>query len=333
MAKNSLDWLLEPDVQNPGVRFFTLRDLVGLAADDPQVIAAREALMQTGPVPVILGNQDPEGWWVSPGPGYYPKYTGTVWSVTFLAQLGAKGDDPRVRAGCDQMLANNLSPFGGFSYDGKKSGSIHCMAGNLCAAMIDLGMLGDERVMKAIEWLARSVTGAGIAPAEDKDAQVRYYRSGNSAPGFCCSANDHKPCAWGAVKAMLALGKVPFESRTPVIEAAIQAGVDFLFSRDPAEADYPMGYSDKPNRSWFQFGYPIFYVTDVLQNLEVLTALGFGSDPRLETALELVQRKQDRQGSWVMEYTYNGKTWVDIETKKQPSKWVTLRALRVLSHH
>jgi len=40
--------------------------------------------------------------------------------------------------------------------------------------------------------------------------------------------------------------------------------------------------------------------------------------------------KQDEQGCWPLEYTYNGKTWVDIEKKGQLSKWVTLRALRVL---
>ena len=130
---------------------------------------------------------------------------------------------------------------------------------------------------------------------------------------------------------MLALSKVPEASRTPAIEEAIEVGVDFLFSRDPAAADYPMGYSDKPNRSWFKFGYPIGYVTDVLQNLEVLTALGYGGDPRLETGVEMLLGKRDARGRWLLEYTYNGKTWVDVEEKHKPSKWVTLRALRVLS--
>ena len=68
----------------------------------------------------------------------------------------------------------------------------------------------------------------------------------------------------------------------------------------------------------------------MLQNLEVLTALGHGTDPRLNAALELLLSKQDPNGRWPLEYTYNGKTWVDIEQKKQPSKWITLRALRVL---
>ncbi len=129
---------------------------------------------------------------------------------------------------------------------------------------------------------------------------------------------------------MLALSKVPETAHTPVIKQAIAMGVEFLFSVDPATAAYPMGYNDKPNRSWFRFGYPIAYVTDVLQNLEVLTALGYGRDPRLAAGLQLLEDKQTPDGRWLLEYTYNGKTWVDIEEKKKPSKWVTLRALRVL---
>jgi hypothetical protein len=188
----------------------------------------------------------------------------------------------------------------------------------------------DERLKQALEWLARSITGEGIAPSEERQADVHYLRSGNSAPGFVCSANNHLPCAWGAVKAMLALSKVPEANQTPTIQAAIEDGIQFLLGKDPATADYPMGYSKKPNRSWFKFGYPIGYVTDVLQNLEVLVALGCENDPRLEPAIDLVLSKQDNHGWWNLEYTYNGKTWVDVEEKGQPSKWVTLRALRGL---
>jgi len=126
-------------------------------------------------------------------------------------------------------------------------------------------------------------------------------------------ANNHLPCAWGAIKAMLALSKVPVSARTPAMQAAIEAGVEFLLGRDPAVADYPMGYGTKPSRSWFKFGCPIGYVTDVLQNLEVLTALGYGADPRLAAALDLVLSKQDDQGRWKLECTYNGKTWADVE--------------------
>ncbi len=129
---------------------------------------------------------------------------------------------------------------------------------------------------------------------------------------------------------MLALSKVPFSLRTQKMQEAIQQGIAFLLSHDPAVADYPFGMGNRPSSSWFKFGYPIGYITDVLQNLEVLAALGQAQNAHLANALELVLGKQDDQGRWLLEYTYNGKAWVNIEKKGQPSKWVTLRALRVL---
>jgi hypothetical protein len=99
---------------------------------------------------------------------------------------------------------------------------------------------------------------------------------------------------------------------------------------DPALAGYPAGYAAKPSGNWWKFGFPVFYVTDVLQIVEALVGLGHADDPRLANALTLVRDKQDEQGRWPLEYSYAGKTWVDFGPKKQPNKWVTLRALRVL---
>ncbi len=62
----------------------------------------------------------------------------------------------------------------------------------------------------------------------------------------------------------------------------------------------------------------------------MLVDLGYACDPRLTPALDKVRSKQDAEGRWRMETSFNGKMWVDIEEKGQPSKWVTLRALRVL---
>jgi hypothetical protein len=61
----------------------------------------------------------------------------------------------------------------------------------------------------------------------------------------------------------------------------------------------------------------------------VLVLLGYAHDFRLENALAFIRSKQDEAGVGP-EYDYTGKTWVDFGPKKQPNKWVTLRALRVL---
>ena len=152
----------------------------------------------------------------------------------------------------------------------------------------------------------------------------------STARNFACGVNGQRPCAWGAIKVMLALSQTPIKRRTPLMRRAIKQGVEFLFSVDPATAAYPTRNDAKPNRSWWKFGFPIFYVTDLLQNVEVLINLGYGRDRRLTNALTIIRDKQDDQGRWLLEYDYAGKTWGNYGHMKQPNKWVTLRALRTL---
>ncbi len=326
---DSTDWLLEEE--DPGVRYLALRDLV--EADVKELAAARTRAHREGPIALIIKKMEKEGYWVQPGSQYYPLYTGTVWSVMLLAQLGASMTvDERIAAACKYVLDYNLTEHGQFSRNGLPSGTLDCLQGALCEALFDLGCT-DPRLEKALDYMARSVTGEGIAPKTDRKAPLRYY-NGKCGPNFACLGTSGDPCAWGAVKIMLALGKLPAEQRTPLMDRAIAMGIDFLFSRDPARADYPLGYSPKstgkPSGNWWKFGFPMFYISDILENIEVLARLGCGNDPRLANALQLVLDKQDDQGRWPMEHDYTGKVWVDFGPKKQPNKWVTLRALRVV---
>jgi hypothetical protein len=327
-----LPWLLEPD--NPSVRYFALTDLLDRLRDDPEVVAIKAKINASRPVKAILDAMHPGGYWFKPGPGYSPKYRSTVWSVIFLDQLGADGSDPLVRAACEYVLSHTQAPNGGFGCSGSanaphppNSAAIHCLNGNLLRAMLGLGLGDDERVARAIEWQARSITG---------DKFSDYYKSGTTGPGFACFANYGQPCAWGAIKALRALARVPENKRTPQVKKAIRVGVKFLLSRDPAQADYPTG-DGRISSSWFKLGFPSGYVADVLQNIEALVELGHGRDPlkwtygkRLRPAIEWLLSKQDKDGRWKNQYSYSGKLWADIEPRGNVSKWVTLRACRVL---
>ena len=328
-----LDWLLEEDPVNPSIRYLALSRLLDLPPGNKDVQEALQAVMQTGPVPAILAEQDQQGFWAEPGPGYLPKYRSTVWQIIMLAQLGADGSDERIRKACVYLLENTRADHGGFSMTASGSGAIHCLQGNLCAALLQLGCQDDPRMWQAIHWMANSVTGDEFVNPVGETQPIKYYRSGLSGPGFLCSANDHQPCAWGAVKVALAFSRVPPQKRTPILQKAIRTCLDFLLSVDPLTAVYPHPYAPKPSTSWFKFGFPVFYVTDLLQNLTALVGLGLAGDARLQNAIDFLLSKKDDQGRWNMEYTYNGKTWVDIEEKKEPSKWVTLRALSVLKQY
>jgi len=327
--EEALEWLLDPG--EPGVRYLAMRDLLEIPEDNQDFLTARELAHKKGPIALILDKMDESGFWVNNGPGYNPKYRSTVWSVMMLAQLGAQVSmDERVERACRHLFKNALTANGQFSGSGTPSGTVDCLQGNLCASMLDLGFK-DPLLDKAFEWMSRSVTGDGVAPMEDKKAPLRYY-SGKCGPGFLCGANNKMPCAWGAVKVMLAFSKLPLKQRNSHIEKAIKKGIDFLLSVDPADATYPSGWNDKPSGNWWKFGFPVFYVTDLLQNAEVLVRLGYGQDQRLSRTLEYIRNKQDQVGRWTMEYDYAGKTWVEFGKKKEPNKWVTLRAAWVLKN-
>lgn len=316
-----IPWLLEPDPDNPGVRYFALQELLDWPEDDPEVQAARAAIMTTGPVSAILDAQYPDGYWVKPGGGYSPKYRSTVWQIIFLAELGADPADERVQRGCEYLLSHSIAANGAFSALQKPvpSGCVLCLNGNLLYALQRLGYRDDPRVQTALDWLARAITG-----------EIRYLKSGTTGPYFACSANEGQPCAWGANKAMKALIAVPLERCTPALQRAIEVGAEFLLSRDPAMADYP--YTKRVSSTWFKFGFPLTYWSDVLETTSVLLELGYGDDPRLSNALQFILSKQDAQGCWKLENALSGKMWADIGEKGKPSKWVTLRALRVLKN-
>ncbi len=103
---------------------------------------------------------------------------------------------------------------------------------------------------------------------------------------------------------------------------------EFLLSRDLAKADYPAW--QRISGEWFKFGFPLSYTADVLEALLALAEAGYARDKRLQNAYDRVLSKRDADGRWAMKHSLNGKMWADIEVKGKPSKWVTLRALRVL---
>ncbi len=325
----ALEWLLEP--ADPGVRYLALRDLLDKPADDDELVNAMAAAHTEGPIAAVLDAMQPDGYWAKPGPGYTAKYRSTAWTLILLAQLGAMADqEQRIRKGCNYLLEHTFSPGGQFGVYGSPASTIDCLQGNLCWALLEMGY-ADPRLPLAFEWMARTVTGEGMAPRTDKTSERRYYAY-KCAPLFACGPNYALPCAWGGTKVMLAFSKLSESQRTPLINDAIQQGVDFFFSIDLVTANWPTRLDDKPSRNWWKFGFPVFYVTDLLQLAEALVALGYATDPRLSQTLDLIRNKQDEHGKWLLEYDYTGKTWGNYGVKKQPNKWVTLRAIRVLKN-
>ena len=317
------DWLLE--TENPSVRYFTLVDILGEPPDTPEVEIARRAIMESGAVPGILAKQQEGGYWRNPEDFYVRgKYRGTVWQLIILAELTADSQDPRIRKTCEFILENSQDrQSGGFSTRGTEvDGGNHkaiipCLTGNMVWSLIRFGYLEDPRVWQGIDWIA---TYQRFDDADDEAPGGWPYDRYKNCWG-------KHTCHMGVVKALRALAEIPLDRRTEAVKSTIKDGAEYLLRHHVHKRSHDLEQIANPR--WLKFGFPLMWQIDVLEILGVLLKLGY-REPRMQEAVDLVISKQDEQGRWLLENTFNGRFLVSIERNGRPGKWVTLNALRVL---
>jgi hypothetical protein len=319
------DWLLEED--NPSVRYFALTEILDEPADRTEVKEAKNAIMNTGVIPRILAKQNNDGYWETPTEFYTAKYQGTSWQLIILAELGADHTDSRIKKACEFILESaQHHESGGFSVaraektgGGRGSGVIPCLTGNMVWSLIKLGYLQDPRVQRAAGWITtyqRFDDGDGAPKGWPYDRYVMCF-------GKHC-------CHMGAVKALKALAEIPAEKRTPEIQATIDKGAEYMLKHHIFKKSHDLSKVSKPG--WLKFGFPLMYQDDALEVLGILTKLGC-KDDRMQEAVDLVLSKQDAQGKWKLESTFNGRFQTNIERKGENSKWITLNALEALKRY
>ncbi len=335
--KNVLNWLLEEE--NPSVRYYTLRDILGCKRDDPELLASKAAIPSSKTVAKILFKQRPEGYWEESWSPYHPKYKSSYWQIMTLAQLGMDKTDARVRNSCEYIFQFQLET-GGFSSSttesalreyrhlrekGKKlpppdewaSSTVYehqysCLTGNMVAALIRMGYVDNDRVWWALEWLSR----------------IQNMDGGWLCPYWKAHVKDTHGCFYGTICPMEAFSEVPKESQTKEMEQAVQRGAEFLLMHRLFKADHHDFMVI--NQSWLKFSFPWFYGYNILRGLDVLTQLGYVKDERLSDAVQVLLKKCCSDGTWILENAPTGRMHANIETVGRPSKWITLIALRVL---
>jgi hypothetical protein len=175
----------------------------------------------------------------------------------------------------------------------------------------------DHRVQQGIDWLAKYQRfDDGI---EEKPAGWPYDKK-----DVCWGTHT---CHMGAVKAVKALSAIPPNKRSGEVKNTIEKGADYLLQHHIYKRSHDL--SQVAKASWLQFGFPLMWKTDALDMLQMLTNLGY-RDQRMQEAIDLLISKQDSEGRWTLETTFNGRMLVNIEQRGKPSKWITLNALRVL---
>lgn len=290
---DSLPWLLDPE--NPSVRYWTLMHVLDRPADDPDVQEARAAIVKQPFVQQLFALQHPQGYW---GADETKPQTaeGAMTALSLLYMLGVPPNE-RTSAGCDSFLRFCQNESGGFALTRTlRSAIFPCTTGEHLPFLVYFGLDDDPRVRAAFAFLTDQMSADGALD---------------------CGRYAHQDCLWGAIAALNGLAVLPNEMRSAQSNQVVTRLATTLL-------DAPYDFEGEHKR-WLTFGVPRAW--DLLSALSALAAHGYAHDARFAPLLELVMSRQDEQGRWLCGSV--SRTW-PIEKRGQPSKWVTLDALRVL---
>lgn len=302
-------WLADP--AQPAARYRYLVEVQRISPGSDQARSALRQIPRLGWAANILGKQDPRGFWVHRKTLYRPKYVATNWRMLVLAELGLTVRHPKVRQAVNLMLEDYGGSDRAFS---RRDGQPHfCFVGNTARMMILFGLGDDRRVRSSLEWLA--------------DQQLEDG-------GWDCFGrpNGTLDC-WEALAAFAAIGPPRWTRKW---KDAVERGTEFYLERKLVRE------GRRRYAAWERLHHPVHYYYDVLVGLETLVRLGYGDDARLTPGRALLRRKMRPDGTWSADAVHPdlargasysrepGTRPFVLERLGAPSKWITLRALRVL---
>ncbi len=295
-------WLLEGD---PAIRWQVLRDLLG--ADEVAVARERQRVAEDGWGAQLLACQGAAGLWG--GQLYNQKWLSTTYTLLLLRRMGLEPGHRQALLGCEALLE------GGFRADGRL-----CYAKTVDA--VDDGVTG----------MVLSLLAAFDYP-DDRVHAVAGYLLGQQAPdGRWEPFPGNRQLRYTFDGTLLVLeGLREYEQRHPdragAAIAAQKRGREFLlrhhlYKTEPA--------SEAIDKKITLFSFPPRWHYDVLAALDYFQECRAERDERLGEAMTLLQARQSRDGTWKLQNRHPGKTFFEMEETGKPSRWNTLRALRVL---
>jgi hypothetical protein len=314
------DWLLSES--NPSVRLWVLKELFDKKDNSAQVKQAQDQVMKSNEVTSIFSAQEPGGYWVHREDMYLPKYKATTHQLLILAEMGATRTHMIEKAieHVFQFQRNNGHFLTKLPKSKRGKDSVVkdgcCFDGNILYYLSHFGYLGDPRTKRLLEFINN------------------YYDKENT--GWKCRAYPINPqavfpinCYMGAIKILKAFSWIPESKRCfEMNEIIFKETEKILENRVFKYLRNPDG-TRKDKAGWKRFGFPLFYQSDLLEVMDTLTRLNI-KDDRMQDSINIIHETQQKDGKWLLKDTFNGKMWVDIEKKNKPSRWITLRAMRVL---
>ena len=308
----ALEWLLNSD---PSIRWQTLRDLSEAPADVVGAERAREATEGWGAR--LLALQGDDGLWeggaLFPGRDGQPlpwnreegqPWTATAYSLVQLQEFGMDPDDDRVRRAVALVRDNcRWENAGQPFFEGEVEPCINGM-------VVSLGAYFGQDVAGVVGRLVHEQVEDGGWNCEAENGSVRG------------SFNTSIRVLEGLLAYEQATG------RSADVRAARQRGEEYLLERRLLRRK-STGEVIAPE--FLQFSYPTRWHFDVLRGLDYFRSTGDRPDDRVGEAIELVRSKQQPDDTWLLENTHKGAIHFRMDAGDgQPSRWNTLRALRVL---
>jgi len=297
---DAIDWLLDSD---PAIRWQAMRDLTDAS---PEAVAAERArVANEGVGATILASQGADGaWHRADEPDWLP----TLFTLQLLRATGVDRAEPIVDAAVTRLEA-------GFRWDeafGKKpffEGEVEpCINGGALALGAYFGRPTESLARRLIE---EQLEDGGWNCEAPKSARSSYHTT------ICVLE--------GLLEYERAAGS------TPATAEARRRGEEYLLERGLFRR---RSTGEVANPAFLTFGFPPRYRYDVLRALDYLRAAGVQPDARMADAVRVVESRRQTDGRWLLDRAANeALAFPFMESVGEPSRWNTLRALRVLRWH
>lgn len=292
----TIDWLLEGDA---AIRWQTKRDLLDAPPDEYAV--DRGEVATTGWGQELLDRQDPSGTWAQAL--YSPKWISTTYTLLLLRRLGLAPGNRSARDGCARLW-DGATVKGGVIFRRSTVGPDICVSAMFVALSAYFGY-EDHRAESVIDWMLQQ-------QLQDGGWNCQALRSGSSHGSYHTSIS--------VLEALAELGD-------PAFEDAATRGREFFLEHRMYKSHRSGEIS---HRAFTMLSFPPRWHYDILRGLDYFQSVAAPPDERLRDALDLLVSKQRRDGRWPVQNKHSGRVWFDMETGGSPSRWNTLRALRVL---